>query len=161
MITDLEQKLRAYAATVNRVPGGDFLRVNDELNIGLIVNRCTPTNAGAHRWTIRLDVPHRPDITIATRMAPGNERPLDYYLLPSIDMTLPRLRLREENRISMDVYRFDSLQYFFQPRAAFEAAVGRVDREHATAAAAGLRSASYGGTIEVLLKKPPKLSARG
>lgn len=44
-------------------------------------------------------------------MAHGNNEPLDYYLLPAIDMTLPRLRLAEENGISLDIYRFDNLDY--------------------------------------------------
>jgi DNA invertase Pin-like site-specific DNA recombinase len=111
MITDMEAELRSHATTVRTER--DYLCINDEFTVGLTISRCTTTSAGGLRWTIRLDVPILPDITIATRMAPGNEEPLDYYLLPSIDMTLPRLRLREENRISMDVYRFDTLQYFY------------------------------------------------
>ena len=45
-------------------------------------------------------------------MAPGNDAALDYYLLPSSDLTIPRLRLAEENGITLDVYRFDNLEYF-------------------------------------------------
>jgi hypothetical protein len=42
-----------------------------------------------------------------------NEAPRDYYLLPSIDMTLDRLRLAEQNGLSLDAYRFDTLDFFF------------------------------------------------
>jgi hypothetical protein len=55
-----------------------------------------------------------PDLTIAARMQPDNATPLDYYLLPSIDMRLPHLRLKAENGITMDVYRFDDLAYFYE-----------------------------------------------
>ena len=42
-----------------------------------------------------------------------NERPLDYYLLPAIDMTCENLRLAEDNGIYLDCYRFETLEYFF------------------------------------------------
>ena len=42
-----------------------------------------------------------------------NQKALDYYLLPRIDMTAPRLRLAEDNGISLDAYRFDTLEAFF------------------------------------------------
>ena len=41
------------------------------------------------------------------------EASLDYYLLPRIDISMARLRLREENGFSLDAYRFDSLDSFF------------------------------------------------
>jgi len=46
-------------------------------------------------------------------MDQANRAPLDYYLLPKIDMSLPRLRLAENNGISLDAYRFDSLEPLF------------------------------------------------
>jgi hypothetical protein len=42
-----------------------------------------------------------------------NREPLDYYLLPEIDMSLPRLRLAQDNGISLDAYRFDDLDALF------------------------------------------------
>ena len=42
-----------------------------------------------------------------------NREPLDYYLLPLLDMSTARLRLAEDNGISLDAYRFESLDYFF------------------------------------------------
>jgi len=54
-----------------------------------------------------------PDLTVATRLRPENDAPLDYYLLPSIDMTLPRLRLRQENGLCMDLYRCEDLTYLY------------------------------------------------
>jgi hypothetical protein len=42
-----------------------------------------------------------------------NQNALDYYLLPRIDMTAPRLRLAQDNGIWLDAYRFDSLEALF------------------------------------------------
>jgi hypothetical protein len=50
---------------------------------------------------------------VAVRMDEPNRDPLDYYLLPRIDMTEPRLRLAVDNGVSLDAYRFESLESFF------------------------------------------------
>jgi hypothetical protein len=42
-----------------------------------------------------------------------NQNHLDYYLLPRIDMTAARLQLAEDNGISLDAYRFPTLEAFF------------------------------------------------
>jgi hypothetical protein len=42
-----------------------------------------------------------------------NIDPLDYYLLPRIDMSAPHLRLAENNGISLDSYRFETLEPLF------------------------------------------------
>jgi hypothetical protein len=46
-------------------------------------------------------------------MDQANRQAYDYYLLPTIDISMPRLRLREENGFFLDAYRFDSLDSFF------------------------------------------------
>jgi hypothetical protein len=66
------------------------------------------------RWTLRLDTALRPDITIAVRLAPDNEQPIDYYLLPHIDIKALRLRIAQRNAIFLDAYRFDTLDRLFQ-----------------------------------------------
>jgi hypothetical protein len=42
-----------------------------------------------------------------------NRNALDYYLLPSLDMSVPRLRLAEHNGVSLDAYRFETLEPLF------------------------------------------------
>ena len=44
----------------------------------------------------------------------ANKAPLDYYLLPRIDMTVPHIRLAQSNGLSLDAYRFDSLEALFE-----------------------------------------------
>jgi hypothetical protein len=77
------------------------------------VVRCQTTAAGSLRWQIRFDAGLWPDSTVAIRMDQPNREPLDYYLLPRIDMTAPHLRLAEDNGVSLDAYRFDTLEAFF------------------------------------------------
>ena len=95
-------------------PETDLLWVNDEFTVSVVLARCDTTGAGSLRWRIRLDTGLVPDITIAVRMDELNQRPRDYYLLPSIDMTLDRLRLAEQNGLGLDAYRFDTLEFFYR-----------------------------------------------
>ena len=94
-------------------PQTQLLTVNGEFSVSVVLSRCFETAAGSLRWRIRLDTGLVPDITIAIRMDELNAAPRDYYVLPSIDMTAERLRLAEQNGLSLDAYRFDTLDFFF------------------------------------------------
>ena len=54
-----------------------------------------------------------PDLTVVVRMGAANLSPLDYYVLPSIDVRGAPLRIKEDNGMFMDGYRYDSLEYLF------------------------------------------------
>ncbi|WP_279338367.1 recombinase family protein [Shimia abyssi] len=105
--------IEASGGKVERHPRTDLLTINGEFTASLVIVRCNETNAGSLRWNIRFDMSLKPDITIAVRMDRPNQRPLDYYLLPSLDMTLPRIRLAEHNGLSLDAYRFETLDPLF------------------------------------------------
>ena len=53
-------------------------------------------------------------MTIAARLAPGNQEVLDYYLLPCLDEFENRIRLAPKNGLLLDVYRYDNLDLFFR-----------------------------------------------
>jgi DNA invertase Pin-like site-specific DNA recombinase len=91
-----------------------LLRLNDEFTVSIVIARCIETLIGSARWQIRLDTSLLPDITVAVRMNRSNTQILDYYLLPRLDMTVPRLRLAEANGVFLDCYRFESLDYLFE-----------------------------------------------
>jgi hypothetical protein len=91
-----------------------LLRINDEFTASITIARCFVTGVGNLRWHIHLDTGLLPDIAIAIRMNESNRDILDYYLLPSLDVTRERLRLAESNGVSLDCYRFDSLDYLFE-----------------------------------------------
>lgn len=93
-------------------PQTDLLTVNGEFTVSVVLSRCFETAANSLRWRIRLDTGLVPDITIGIRMDELNAAPRDYFVLPSIDMTADRLRLTEQNGLSLDAYRFDTLDFF-------------------------------------------------
>ncbi|MEP3947972.1 recombinase family protein [Ascidiaceihabitans sp.] len=98
---------------VHRNAKTGLLTINHELSASVAIARCTQTGAGAYRWNIRLETGLLPDITVVVRMDQANETPLDYYLLPTADMILPKLRLSQNNGLSLDAYRYDDLTHFF------------------------------------------------
>jgi hypothetical protein len=99
---------------VRKDPITDLLTINDEFTASIIIVRCRETAAGSLRWHVRFDMGLRPDITIALRMDRSNKAPLDYYLLPRIDMPEFRIRLAEHNGLALDAYRFESLEALFE-----------------------------------------------
>lgn len=98
-------------------PATDLLTVNSEFTASIVIVRCFQTAAGSLRWKLRLDTALKPDITVAVRMGDSNERPKDYYLLPRFDMREAVLRLAEYNGLSLDAYRFETLDRFYQMAA--------------------------------------------
>ena len=92
----------------------DLITVNSEFTLSLVVVRCRQTPAGSLRWHVHLDTGLLPDVTVAVRMDALNKEALDYYVLPKLDMTLPRIRLARDNGVSLDSYRFDTLDSLFE-----------------------------------------------
>lgn len=92
----------------------DLLTVNGEFTASLVIARCKPTPAGKHRWLIRFDASLHPDITVVMRMDPSNRRPHDYCVLPAIDFAAETLPVLEDNGFTLDAYRTDSLENFYQ-----------------------------------------------
>jgi DNA invertase Pin-like site-specific DNA recombinase len=120
IVADVIAGVEAAGGSVVQDPVTDLFTINDEFTASVVVVRCVTTSAGSLRWQIRFDISLWPDITVAVRMNQPNREPLDYYLLPRIDMTEPRLRLAEENGVSLDSYRFDSLDAFYRLAARTE-----------------------------------------
>jgi len=106
-------QIQDLGGKIERDEKTDLLTVNDEFTASIVVGRCWQTKAGSMRWLIRIEAGLNPDITVALRMDSANQSPLDYYLLPSIDLESERLRLAEENGVFLDIYRFDDLGFFF------------------------------------------------
>jgi DNA invertase Pin-like site-specific DNA recombinase len=113
IVADVIAGIEQVGGTVKQDPATDLLTINGEFTASIVVVRCQSTAAGSLRWQIRFDVGLWPDITVAVRMDRQNQNALDYYLLPRIDMTTARLRLAEDNGISLDAYRFPALDAFF------------------------------------------------
>lgn len=113
IIASVISRIEALGASARWDSETELLWINNELRASIVLCRHTTTAAGASRWWIRLDAGLKPDITVAVRMDFTNEGVQDYYLLPAVDMTWEHLRTAEHNGIYLDVYRFDTLDYFF------------------------------------------------
>lgn len=113
IIASVVSRIEALGAIAVWDEQTDLIRLNDELNVSIVLCRHTSTEAGSSRWLIRLDAGLKPDITIAVRMDATNEAIRDYYILPGIDMTWGNLRIAEANGVYLDGYRFDTLDHFF------------------------------------------------
>lgn len=112
IVADTISAMERVGGRIVRDTATDILTVNGEFTASLVVARCLSTAAGSLRWHIRFDTGLKPDITVAVRMDRPNREPLDYYLLPRLDMGATRLRLAEDNGIALDAYRFENLQAF-------------------------------------------------
>jgi DNA invertase Pin-like site-specific DNA recombinase len=113
VVDEVVRSFERTGGTVERDARTDLLLINRMLTASIVIARCRTTASDLLRWTVRLDAGLEPDITIAVRMDAQNRAPLDYYVLPSLDVRGARLRIKEDNGIFLDAYRFESLDYFF------------------------------------------------
>lgn len=113
IVEDALRQIEEMGGSVHREVTSDLIFINDEISVSIIICRCFQTQAGRNRWKMRFDSGLRPDITIAIRMDEENEKPLDYYVLPALDIESPKLRLADSNGTLLDSYRFDDLEDFF------------------------------------------------
>lgn len=114
LIDAIVAELRSLGAVVTVDSKSELLTINSEYTVSLVLARCRETRAGSHRWQIRFEHPFNPDVTIAARLAPGNQSVLDYYIFPGLVELEDRLRLAPRNGLFLDVHRCDNLDLFFQ-----------------------------------------------
>lgn len=113
VVAEATERIRGLGGFVEVNPATDLLTVNGEFTASLIIARCRQRASGTFRWLVRVDAGLLPDITVAIRMDSENQNPLDYYLLPRIDMTFENLALNETNPLGLEAYRFATLDFFF------------------------------------------------
>lgn len=113
IVEEVMQQIADLGGRVVEDSQTDLLTINDEFTASIVLARCRSTGTGFFRWRIFFDSSLVPDITVAVRMTASNDTALDYYLFPSLDMTLSKLLLTESNPIELETYRFDTLAYFF------------------------------------------------
>ena len=112
-VLDTIDKIKAFGGDVAVDASTDLLTINQSLRTSLVIARCQRTKSGSYRWKTHLDTGLLPDITVVVRMDAENQQPVDYYLLPALDIENPRLRLLENNSLALDAYCFDTLEPFF------------------------------------------------
>lgn len=114
ILSEILNGLRSVGCQLQTVPETELISVDDELTISVVMARCHHTPGGSYRWRLRFDTSLQPDITVVIRMDAANKVPLDYYLLPRIDIATEKLRLAEDNGLALDGYRFESLDPFYE-----------------------------------------------
>lgn len=113
ILCETEARIAQLGGSVVRDPATDMLWVNDEFSASIVMARCNVGESGHCHWKIRLDTGLMPDISVAVRLQANNQEIRDYYLLPRIDIDLPRLSLAEQNGLELESYRFDTLDYLY------------------------------------------------
>jgi DNA invertase Pin-like site-specific DNA recombinase len=114
VLSEILAELRERTCQLHMDPETELISVNGELMISVVIARCYHTPGGSYRWRLRFDTGLQPDVTIAVRMDATNSAPLDYYLLPRIDIATAKLKLAEENGLALDGYRFETLDAFYE-----------------------------------------------
>lgn len=114
IVTTIIAGIAEAGGSVALDPDTDMLRVNGEFSVSIAIARCFQTSSGSNRWKLRFDEKLRPNITLAVRMDADNEIAKDYYLLPALDMHEATLRLADYNGLSLDAYRYDTLDFFYR-----------------------------------------------
>jgi DNA invertase Pin-like site-specific DNA recombinase len=107
----VKAKLRSSGATVEEQGRVNLLIINGQFTIFILLCYCNDNYYGP-LWSVFFDRRSHPDITIAARLAIGNSSILDYYLFPALDRLAQKILLGEENHYRLDVYRFNSLDFF-------------------------------------------------
>lgn len=108
------EEIAARHGRVRRDEDTDLLTINDEFTVSMVLSRCRVAPNGKYSWSVRMDTSLDPDVTVAVRFDHSNESPLDYYLLPRIDVAQLTLQLKQANKVELDGYRFDNLEYLYQ-----------------------------------------------
>ncbi|MGZ5872098.1 MAG: recombinase family protein [Bradyrhizobium sp.] len=113
VLNDIVSGFEHAGGEVARSEQSELLTINRGFTVAVVIARAFATISGSLRWRIRLDTGLLPDMTVAVRLDASNLGPLDYYIFPSIDMNLPHLKLSENNPLSLDAYRFESLDFLY------------------------------------------------
>jgi DNA invertase Pin-like site-specific DNA recombinase len=113
IVSHVIDKIGQLGGSLDRNPSTDLLTINNEFTASIVLARSRQKEDGSFRWLIRVDAGLRPDVTVAVRMDSENRAPLDYFLLPSLDMTFEKLMMAEQNPVSLETFRFETLDFFF------------------------------------------------
>jgi hypothetical protein len=106
-------EIRRRGGTVAQDPSTKVLTVNGEFTARIGIIRCQKNKKGCLRWEIRFDTKTEPDIKIVVRLNSRNDAILDYYIFPKVEIRASHLRLAEYNDMSIDRYRFETLEPFY------------------------------------------------
>ncbi len=114
LVNSLMSEIASGNSFVEKKNENSLLRINNEIDLSIIISRCQHRSPDRRRWKVRFENTLSPDITIAVRMDDNNKHPLDYYIIPAIDNIYDELLMNDMNPWYLDLYRFDSLEPLFK-----------------------------------------------
>ena len=132
-MTRLILELRAAGATVDIHANPNLITINREFSAYYLLAKCHEHIAETPRWRIRLRDAPMSDLIVAARLCPGNQKILDYYILPTVSNLRDNYTIALKNSLALDVYRFENLNLFINMarRAGIEETYEREsDRAH-------------------------------
>jgi DNA invertase Pin-like site-specific DNA recombinase len=108
LAADIAWGVRRARLAVNFDQKTNVLTLNGRRRIWLVGARYFLVKGRWPRWTIARANKEDADLVIVCRMNESNEAPLDYYLLPSIKVTGPKMQLTETSSVDLEQYRIVS-----------------------------------------------------
>ena len=109
-ITRVVGTLRSFGASVQQDVRGQFLTINENLNVRISICRCR-TLRRISSWRFQLRSPAQPDVTVFARLAPGNETILDYFCVPRSKKNLAQITVSSLTPVTRDVEQFADLTF--------------------------------------------------
>ena len=101
--------LSSEGAIVRRDMSSGLLTINEEFTLRLTVAPCITVRPIGVRWAFRLSSTMSSDIVLVARMAPGNDRVEDYYVIPQTEGWKGQITVGPDYDIVPGVYRFDDI----------------------------------------------------
>jgi len=102
--------LRSFGASVEQDARGQFLTVNENLNVRVGITRCRVIKR-FNSWKFQLISPWTPDVSIFARLAPGNETILDYFCVPASKEKRTQITVSPKTPPTCDVQQFEDLDF--------------------------------------------------
>jgi hypothetical protein len=108
-MTEKQELIEAFCAAgaeVDSDSSANLLTVNRQFTVKLVFSLYYRNAGGV--WKVNLNETPVPDVVVLCRLN-SNGTLLDYFLLPTQDCAQTIFRVRQKNRLNVDVYRADNL----------------------------------------------------
>jgi DNA invertase Pin-like site-specific DNA recombinase len=88
--------------------------LHNEITVRIAISTCKQWANGKLAWVAKINQQFPRDITLVVRLNTENQKPIDYYLIPSLDSYISPIRFFETNNLILEGYRCDSLDKLIQ-----------------------------------------------
>ncbi|MCW2107658.1 UNVERIFIED_ORG: DNA invertase Pin-like site-specific DNA recombinase [Rahnella aquatilis] len=110
LLSEIKTKLIKMDISIS---GDMMVSVNKSLKFSIVLSRCRKKGKEKYQWIVRLDRSLDADLNIVVRMNSLNTEPVDYFILPSLENFEKDIKIKENNKMLFELYRFDNLDILF------------------------------------------------